>query len=297
VRAGAGVDAGSPAAGPPAGEAPPAPLVVLNAGVNGYGPDQSLLRLQQELARVRPALVVLVLFAGNDYGDLLRNRLFGLDPRGRLVRQPARLSPGLLRDWQAAESDGPLDDLNLLAVWRRLDDGLAAAEPPSAADFVERALRSAAKAYRSVVLQGETEVTDLGLDHYDADVAIDLDERGARHKCALMEQVLLALRDTCAEGGARLLLVAVPSPIDACDDYPLQVDAATWPGYSRERLCALLAGMAGRAAIPCLDLFPHFRQAGACHLYLGGGDQHWNEAGQDLAARLAALRVLQEQLL
>jgi len=273
------------------------PLVVLNAGVNGYGPDQCLLRLEQELPRVRPELVVLVLFAGNDYGDLLRNRIFGLDADGRLVRQDYHLSAGVLRDWRQAEADGPQSDFNLLAAWRRLESAVVEPNPPSAEDFVDRALRSANKTYRAAVLQADTEVNDLGLDHYDADVAIEPDGRPAAHKRALMEQVLLAVRDACRAGGARLLLVVVPSPIDACDDYPLRVDPARWPGYERERLGGLLAEMAARATIPCLDLLPAFRAEGACHLYLRGGDQHWNEAGQELGARLAAEAIVQEGLL
>jgi hypothetical protein len=59
---------------------------VANFGVRGYGPDQSVLRLegllrnhQQELGKVRA--VVLQVFADNDLGDLLRNDLPEFSPR------------------------------------------------------------------------------------------------------------------------------------------------------------------------------------------------------------------------
>jgi len=50
-------------------------VVVMNAGVQGYGPDQELRRMQRERGEARPDLIVWCLFSGNDYGDLLRNRM------------------------------------------------------------------------------------------------------------------------------------------------------------------------------------------------------------------------------
>ena len=59
---------------------------VVNAGVDGYGPDQSYLKMQAELASLRPDLIVLDVFADNDFGDLIRNRLFAVRD-GELIRQ------------------------------------------------------------------------------------------------------------------------------------------------------------------------------------------------------------------
>src|SRR6185503_7481910 len=54
------------------------PLEVLNAGVVGYGPDQVCVRLEKELTQLRPDLLIVALASGNDYGDLVRNKLFRL---------------------------------------------------------------------------------------------------------------------------------------------------------------------------------------------------------------------------
>ncbi len=59
-----------------------APAEVLNAGVVGWGPDQEYLRMQRELDRLKPTVVVLAIFADNDKGDLMRDRLFRLAPDG-----------------------------------------------------------------------------------------------------------------------------------------------------------------------------------------------------------------------
>ena len=46
----------------------------VNAGRSGYGPDQSLLLLEREIDTVAPDVIVCVLCAHNDVGDLARNK-------------------------------------------------------------------------------------------------------------------------------------------------------------------------------------------------------------------------------
>src|SRR5262249_36170994 len=55
---------------------------VINSGVTGFGPDQSLLKMSQEIDVYHPSVVVLQIFADNDFGDIVRNRLFDLDRDG-----------------------------------------------------------------------------------------------------------------------------------------------------------------------------------------------------------------------
>src|SRR5688572_1592953 len=64
----------------------PAPVEVLNAGVTGYGPDQALARLERDLVDLEPDVVVIVVYAGNDFGDVVRNQIYRLDGGGRLQR-------------------------------------------------------------------------------------------------------------------------------------------------------------------------------------------------------------------
>src|SRR5439155_6628510 len=61
-------------------------IEVINAGVDGFGPDQSLLRFEQEVDVYQPDIVVFHIFADNDFGDIIRNRLFDVDPSGALVK-------------------------------------------------------------------------------------------------------------------------------------------------------------------------------------------------------------------
>ena len=72
---------------------------VVNAGVAAYGPDQSFLRLQDKWDAVRPDFVLFAIYAGNDYGDLVRNQLFTLQ-KGQLRSQQPRLSEPLRREFE-----------------------------------------------------------------------------------------------------------------------------------------------------------------------------------------------------
>jgi hypothetical protein len=52
-----------------------------------------------------------------------------------------------------------------------------------------------------------------------------------------------------------------------------------------------LTDIAQRHAIEHISLFAPFQAADPCRLFFRGGDTHWNEAGQALAARLVAERL------
>jgi hypothetical protein len=72
---------------------------VFNMGVLAYGPDQSLLALLDHGLGFDPDLVILSLFAPNDFQDIYRNSLFAIDDEGLLVRSRENIAtemiPGL----------------------------------------------------------------------------------------------------------------------------------------------------------------------------------------------------------
>jgi SGNH hydrolase-like domain, acetyltransferase AlgX len=74
----------------------------------------------------------------------------------------------------------------------------------------------------------------------------------------------------------------------------VRVDRAAFPEYEPSRLSAEAAAAGRRQGLPVVDLFGPFLEAGADRLYYTHGNDHWNAAGQDLAARLVAERVVSE---
>jgi hypothetical protein len=61
---------------------------VFNMGVMAYGPDQSLMALLEDGLDLKPDMVILGIFAADDFQDIKRNDLFLIDGGGRLIRNP-----------------------------------------------------------------------------------------------------------------------------------------------------------------------------------------------------------------
>lgn len=64
---------------------------VFNMGVLAYGPDQSLMALLKDGLDLKPDMVILGIFAANDFQDIERNELFMIDGGGRLIRNPENI--------------------------------------------------------------------------------------------------------------------------------------------------------------------------------------------------------------
>jgi len=280
---------------------------VLNAGVAGYGPDQVSLRLAGDLADLKPALVVVVVFADNDFGDLIRNRIFRLNSQGEIEQRPAHLASNVNDEIRRAAYPTGIRRLQLERYARRLFWMMGerwASLPPGPSrelfnDYVNLSLELNFKTFQEYMSDraGEGPAADPFYDYYDADIALEPESPSARYKVALMEKVLIRLRDTTTRFGAELVLTILPSALDICDHYDFRVDTARYPQYDRMRLSGLLETLAARNDIPYLNLWPRFRETDANRYYFHGGDNHWNDAGQAEAARLLAILIEDRGLL
>jgi lysophospholipase L1-like esterase len=276
------------------------PVEAINAGVAGYGPDQVLLRLEDELATLAPDLVVVAVFAGNDFGDLMRDKLFRLGSGGALESRSPRIAPALAREFARAERLGHgsmlLRGLGALAGRRggreSPDSGRSSLLPEGGFPLL---LEKRRREYQQSIVGRDDEVLHLLGDPYDADLSLSPGSESARYKVALMEQVLVRMADAARARGTPVLFVFIPSAFDVCDGWE-HPDAAAFPEYGREALTAALSAIAQRRSLQSLDLFPHFREGGADALYFRG-DEHWNAAGQDRAAALAVGRIVAEKWL
>jgi lysophospholipase L1-like esterase len=266
---------------------------VINAGVTAYGPDQACLRIEDEVAALDPDLVILAVFADNDLGDLVRDKIFRLDGAGHLRENHPSLSTKLQRTWRQAETEPYL--------FKLLEKARQAWEDPEGAMRGTARGRIATWLYDSRMefaqfSSGDDEVRRLLEDFYDADVSVAPSSRSARQKRALLEAVLARIRARLAGKGTPFFLLVIPSPIDVVDGYDYgQVDPGTYPEYRRTALSSAVADMAARQGIPCVNLFAPFRAARPESLYLRGGDNHWTPAGQALAARLMADFILERR--
>jgi hypothetical protein len=278
------------------------PVETVNAGVNGYGPDQAQRRFEDEVRWLRPTGVVFTVFADNDFGDVVRNRLYQLEG-DELIDAGGVLSEPVRRFFDpAGRGSGSV-------LWERVQHVVRRSRRTrrlTAEDREERrqvALRRyletseglCRREYEELVVKGTAVVSEFVRDHYDADVSFFPRSDAAAYKRRLLEAVLRRVRATAAAEGVKLLVLVVPSPIDVCDGYEIRVDPRQYPEYDRRRLTAEAAGAARRAGLEVLDLFDPFASAGARDLYYRPpGEDHWNAAGQDLAARLVSERIVTE---
>ena len=112
----------------------------------------------------------------------------------------------------------------------------------------------------------------------------------------LMDKVLERLGRLARDLDVPLLVVVIPSPFDACEDYAsTRASTDAYPTYRRRALVDPIVASLRRYEIDHIDLFDAFRAHPAEGLYFNLPDQHWNEAGQRLAARLVAERIASAQ--
>ena len=272
---------------------------VVNAGVVAYGPDQVALRMPGDLERLKPSLAVVAIYAGNDYGDLLRNKIVRLDASGAArLAQPALVDT--LRE-AFARAKRPVLVKMVSRIRNRPPSGGAALDSAAAQRrrhaFVDSWL--AERVAELAAYENEPDsVRNLLGDTHDADVSLTPAAPSAQMKVRLMSAAVGAIADAAARANVPVLFVAIPAAIDVVDRYESsQVDSARYPDYSRSRLTDTLRTIVERRGLPVVDLFPAFRAAPREDLYLRGGDNHWSDAGQALAARVTAEAILSRGML
>ena len=265
----------------------------INVGVAGYGPDQTLLRMRADLERFKPDVAVLALFPFNDFGDLLRNKLLALDASGALVPRGGRLTDSMATEFTRASHPSGLRRLQLVRfIERELETrrrrGQTRTRPPLL-EFTRRALRTndstlAVYDNRANSLVGY----EVFRDEYDADIAVSPESKGAARKIPLMGAVLRAISEEAARAKVPLVVLIIPAPEDNCPTFERHADSASFPTYARSRLTDTAERLSREAGITTINLWEPFLASNACTLYLGRGDNHWNAAGQALAARVVA---------
>lgn len=292
---------------------------VANAGVPGYGPDQESLAFEDQIDSVRPALVIFAIYSSNDFGDLMRNRLFALDGNNQLVRRSVpQLDRALNQYFEEAESLPRLQivrRLKLLSSIVRSSEAVrqlkiqlhlrantprpvpAPAVPPlSSTERIRGWLAIREKEYRAAVENQDSEVHNLFSDTYDADISLYPASASSRYKRVFMARMMERIQNIASRHSVPVVFLIIPAAIDTAE-WDVSVDTTAFSEYRRTGLTDVLEGIAKDLHSPYLNLFQLFREHWREDLYFHGGNDHWNTLGQKLAAETMADYILLNRLL
>jgi len=280
------------------------PVEAVNAGIVGYGPDQVSLRIEDEIGPLAADLLIVAVYAGNDFGDLVRNKIYRLGPDGQLDVNHYRLRRLQVeqfpdKPWEVPRSMLVRGLARLLERPSRAGPNKRQRKPRSPEASVQTYLNKAKAEYEDAVLAGSTKVGDLFADTYNADVSLTPGVPSARYATMLMDRVLVRIAHVARSHGVPVLFIFIPAATDVCIGPQWSGWAravAAYPGYRRDGLTTLLSRMAEQSGLEHLDLFRPFETAGASALYFPK-DGHWNPAGQALAAELAKNHIITRRLL
>ncbi len=259
------------------------------------------MRLPHELESLRPDLLVVCIFAGNDFGDLIRNRLYRIDDDGALMSNEFQIGPGMRSEF--AHASNPFMLYKLASRWLRrfekVDEDL-----PTPDDSAKRKqdrftewLQVSVAEYEQFVLDGDNTVEGWGSDRYDGDVSAMPNSDSARYKKKLMQAVLGRIQRISSDARIPLLVVIIPSFGDVCDRSDvIEVNTQVYPDYRRAALTDAVAHAAEELGIMHVDLFGTLRRPDA-ESYYRIFDDHWNAAGQQLCAEVVADYIDSRELL
>lgn len=264
---------------------------VINGGVSSYGPDQISVALAADLPRLRPDIVIVSIYAGNDYGDLLRNKMFRLDGGGKLVRNDWKLEPQIRRRLDLNQRE-----LMLLRAGRALRHRVSSkpaetqAAEGGASQFSNRdhLFGESVREYESYIRDGDPTVYNTHVDFFNADVSLRPSSESARYKTALMQAVLGHIRDLAQSAQVGLAFMVIPHASDVARDYDTwgNADTTKYPDYRSRNLTEPIEVAAKALGVPVVNLQDAFGKVDARTLYFAGGDDHWNAAGQKLGAEV-----------
>jgi len=254
-------------------------IEVTNAGVVGFGPDQSLIKFMHEAETYRPDIVIFSVCADNDFGDIIRNRLFELDSSGSLVtphfRSNLRTFLSSLLITKAAQK-----------MFRKVTrEDKNKDKKQDRKEKLTRLLDVSESEY-SVYRQSEPRTFSHFADHYDIDIALYPESEASTTKIKLMKAVLCKAKQFADAKKIEFIVLIIPSSKDlTTNSEPNYEDFLEYPKYKRDNLTSAVDHICTENNIHRVNLFHVFLENDPQDLHFKKNDYHWNDAGQDVAAQ------------
>jgi hypothetical protein len=244
-------------------------LRVYGAGVPGYGQVDELHQLEHLAPLLKPDVVVVGLYEGNDLEDNL-----DAVARSSRVKEPVRPA-------EMAELVEPPEPDNLVIPFlRRVGQGRFWAGSSAVFQYVRPALDR---------LVGRLGIRTPVPQILDESLRISVPSSVA-DALAETRRALEALASRCAELDADLVVLMIPAAIQAeparYEEFLAAHPVARRTDYSRTQLHEHLARLAEEAGARVVDPLPRLERAALAARPCYRREGHWNAAGHKLAAEL-----------
>ena len=260
-------------------------IEVINAGLVGAGPDQNMLRLKRDIGKYKPDIVVFHVFVGNDYGDIVKNRLFNLNSSGDIV--PSLLPSGV--DPEILKREGIKHFISSLLIVKAtkkliLPKKITVKQTPD--EWLDYLYSNTQKHYQIFKNNKPKNFSHFG-DYYDVDVAAKPEGESSVIKIQIMRGVLLEAFNFAKKNNVKFLIQIQPSVVDLAKNTNISYDdlKKKFPDYKPTNLTNFINVMCMKKGIPCINLYDVYSKNKPGNLYFRDLDSHWNDAGQDLAAK------------
>ena len=269
-------------------------IEVVNAGLVGGAPDQVFLRLVNDPDKFKPEIIVFHI-SDNDFGDLVRNRIFEFNSNGDLIKNS---NPRKLNQWEQEQLGETfwqehMASFHLTLAARQVSKKL---QPKSQtqSDPILKRFERLQKEF-DLYQKREKRAVSHFADHYDLDVAARPNSEPAQIKKKLMQGILKKVQALAAAKDVKLVVLIQPSSRDMTENLPLNfTHFAKLDGYAPRNLTDAVEIICNSLGINNINLFAEFENGPAEQLFFQENDGHWNDAGQALAARITASYLYRE---
>ncbi len=279
-------------------------IEVINAGVIGFGPDQSLIRFSKEVDQYKPDLVIFHVFADNDFGDIVKNRLFSLDADGNLIPTGFKKTDDDYLSASRRIKTFISQMLTVRAIKKMVrltvkGNSSEALTEHSNKENVIDTLQKKCKAEYLVYKEARPRKFSHFGDHYDIDIALNPEQASSKIKIRLMEEVLKEANNLAHTKGVRFLVLIQPSVIDLTKDNAAisYKDLQKYPEYKRTNLTDAVERACTLHHINSINLFSAFMKNSPEDLFFRAGNDHWTDLGQKLAAKITAKYLIHHAII
>lgn len=282
-------------------------IEVINAGIVGFGPDQSYLKFKREVDLLNPDLVIFHIFADNDYGDIIRNRLVYLNDSGDLsntgfnpeLDHEIRLSRKLQAVFSSLFFVKKTKELALLNNNYSKENSNISLDDRKRY-LVQWLINRSEEEYELYKNNLPRKFSHFD-DHYDIDIAMDPDAASSKTKIALMNTVMTDLVKFADQKGIKIIFLIQPSIIDiTSDNYILNFEYLEQQSekYKSDNLTSPIDRSCKKYKLNCINLYDIFRLYNPNKLYYDDlKDNHWNNLGQSVAAKHTASYIINNRII